>query len=124
MAGGMAVMSMIEGDGDASVFGDEEVGVTGDRDGPPDVNEGWGMILVCKLSNGHQSNVVGGSPGVVGGPNKDMVVSCLATAETTAKARPTQMRIGRTMLPEYIVHGGWEDDEVGPEDSRLDRKRG
>jgi hypothetical protein len=123
----MAVMSMIEGDGDADMCGNEDVGdvaVAGDRDGPLDVNEDWGMRLVCKSSNGHQSNVVVGSPGVVGGPNKNIVVSCLATAGAVATTHLMQMRIGRAALPKYIVHGGRDDDEVGSEVPRFDGECG
>lgn len=101
-------MSIIEGEGDGERDDDEEeensVVVAGDWDGPSDVNEGWGTRLVWKSSNGHQSNVVGG-------PNKNIVVSCLATTGPTATARPAQMRIGRIRLPKNIRDGCWENAE-------------
>lgn len=120
MAGGRAAMSMIEGDGDGDGDGgvcgdaDEEVkdaDVAGNRDGLFDVNVGWGTRAVSKSSNGHQSNDVNGAPDW---PNKNVVVSCLTTPRATATIRPTQMRIGRAVLPKYIVYRP-RDDEVGLE---------
>jgi len=111
-------MSMIEGDGDGDVCdnGDEEVkeakddDVASDLDRTVDVNEGRGTRLVSKSSNGHQSNVVGG-------PNKNIVVSCLGTGGADATTHPTQTKIGRAMLPKHIAYGRWEDDDVGSEES-------
>jgi len=70
VAGGRAVMSMIGGDGDADVCGDDDEGVMGigvacrSCDRLLDVNGGWGVRSVSKSSNGHQSNVVSRAPGV------------------------------------------------------------
>lgn len=70
MAGGRAVMSMIEGDGDIGVGdndGVKNVVVPGNRDRTLDVNEGCDTRLVSKssASNGHQSNVASEAPEVL-----------------------------------------------------------
>lgn len=115
MAGGRAVMSIIEGDGDGDTCDDDDeeandVDVAGNLDRLVDVDEGWSTRLVSRSSNGHQSIVVGG-------PNKNIVVSCLATGGATATAHPAQMSIWRATLPKHIAYRPREDDEVGSEDS-------
>ena len=120
-------MSMIEGDGDGDMCEDDEVKdgvVVGDRDKPLGVNEGWDMKLVSKSSNGHQSNAVSEAPEVIDCPNKDVVVSCLATAEVIAATHPKQVKIRRVILPKYIAYRLRYDDDTGSEGPRFDRERG
>ena len=67
IAGGRAVMSIIEGEGDSVARDDdgvEGVVIVGNEDSSLDVNEGEGTMVVSGLSNGHQSNVVNGTPDI------------------------------------------------------------
>lgn len=118
VAGGRAVISIIEGDGDAGVY-DDEVGdavVAGGWDSPLDVKDGWNTKLISESSNGHQSNAVSEAPEVLDCPNKKVIVSCLATPGAIATTHPTQVKIRRAALPKYIAYGPWYDDKIGLED--------
>lgn len=68
MDGGSAVMSIIEGDDDRGGRENEseevEEIVGCDWDELLDAKKGWDAELVEKSSNGHQSSVVEGAPGV------------------------------------------------------------
>ena len=58
-------MSTIEGEGDGGVCdddgADDVVVIAGNEDRSLDINDDEGMMLVSRLSNGHQSNVVKGA---------------------------------------------------------------
>ena len=61
-------MSIIDGDGDGGVCDDGrtvDVVIAGNEDRPLDINEDEGMMLVSRLSKGHQSNVVNGVPDMI-----------------------------------------------------------